>query len=92
MNFIPDPHATKNGNYTSQDYRYFGFVRQTSIYELIDSGIYEKDGIKKVIQKEKNPEMEQTNQAYNTSGNYNDIVQNLNENFSVTIYYHYTQL
>ena len=90
VNFIPDPNATKNGKFTSESYRFFGFPRKTSMYDLIDEGIYDEDELDGMIKNHFSEEMNKTEQSYNRQGNYNTSVENLQENFNLTVYYHYT--
>jgi len=90
LDFIPDPYATQNGKYGSQDYRYFGFDRTATMYDLIKDDIYDEDGLNKIIQDHFSAEQQRTQETYDHKGNYNTCIDNLKDNFVVGIYYHYT--
>ena len=90
LDFIPDPYATMNGKFGSQDYRYFGFARTATMYDLIDDEIYDEEWLNTMIADHFSPETNQTRNSYDHKGNYNTNIGDLKENFTVWLYYHYT--
>lgn len=90
LDFIPDPYATQNGRFGSQDYRYFGFNRSATMYDLIRDDIYDEDALNEIINEHFSAEAQQNMNSYDIKANTNTCIGDLQENFVVGLYYHYT--
>lgn len=91
LSWIPDPLPSQKGKFSAQEYRFHWFVMRTTIYELRDSWLYNKQGLNDIVRNHYEMEEELNRQAYNNKWNYWDInIDSLTENFSVEIYHHFT--
>lgn len=89
LSWIPDPLPTQTGQFDWKNYRFHGFCMLTNIHDI--KGLYDKDAIDRWFAKQYNTEDELTREAYsNKAGTWPIIVDEIEDNFALDIYTHYT--
>ena len=86
---IPDPLPTQTGQFDWKNYRFHGFCMLTNIHDV--KNLYDKDAINRWFAKQYNMEDELTREAYsNKAWTWPIIVDEIEDNFALDIYTHYT--
>ena len=89
LSWIPDPLPTQTGQFDWKNYRFHGFCMLTNIHDV--KNIYDKDAINRWFAKMYNMEDELTREAYsNKAGTWPILVDEIEDNFAMDIYTHYT--
>lgn len=89
LSWIPDPLPTQTGQFDWKNYRFHGFCMLTNIHDI--KGLYDKDAIDRWFAKQYNTEDELTREAYsNKAWTWPIIVDEIEDNFALDIYTHYT--
>ena len=89
LSWIPDPLPTQTGQFDGRNYRFHGFCMLTNIHDI--KHIYDKDAINRWFSKQYNMEDELTREAYsNKAGTWPILVDEIEDNFALDIYTHYT--
>lgn len=89
LSWIPDPLPTQTGQFDWRNYRFHGFCMLTNIHDI--KGLYDKDAIDRWFAKQYNTEDELTREAYsNKAWTWPIIVDEIEDNFALDIYTHYT--
>lgn len=89
LSWIPDPLPTQTGQFDWKNYRFHGFCMLTNIHDI--KGLYDKDAIDRWFAKQYNMEDELTREAYsNKAWTWPIIVDEIEDNFALDIYTHYT--
>ena len=89
LSWIPDPLPTQTGQFDGKNYRFHGFCMLTNIHDVKD--IYDKKAIDRRFAKMYNIESTLNREAYqNKAGTWPIIVDEIEDNFALDIYIHYT--
>ena len=89
LSWIPDPLPTQTWQFDWKNYRFHGFCMLTNIHDI--KHIYDKDAINRWFAKQYNMEDELTREAYsNKAWTWPIIVDEIEDNFALDIYTHYT--
>ena len=89
LSWIPDPLPTQTGQFDWKNYRFHGFCMLTNIHDV--KNLYDKDAINRWFAKQYNMEDELTREAYsNKAWTWPIIVDEIEDNFALDIYTHYT--
>ena len=89
LSWIPDPLPTQTWQFDWKNYRFHGFCMLTNIHDVKDK--YDKDAINRWFAKQYNMEDTLTREAYqNKAGTWPIIVDEIEDNFALDIYTHYT--
>ena len=89
LSWIPDPLPTQTWQFDWKNYRFHGFCMLTNIHDVKD--IYDKDAINRWFAKQYNMEDNLTREAYsNKAWTWPIIVDEIEDNFALDIYTHYT--
>lgn len=89
LSWIPDPLPTQTWQFDGKNYRFHGFCMLTNIHDV--KNIYDKAAINRWFAKQYNTENELTREAYqNKAGTWPIIVDEIEDNFALDIYTHYT--
>jgi len=89
LSWIPDPLPTQTGQFDWRNYRFHGFCMLTNIHDV--KNLYDKDAINRRFAKMYNMEDTLTREAYqNKAGTWPIIVDEIEDNFALDIYTHYT--
>lgn len=86
---IPDPLPTQTWQFDGKNYRFHGFCMLTNIHDVKD--IYDKDAINRWFAKQYNMEENLNRLAYqNKAWTWPIVVDQIEDNFALDIYTHYT--
>ena len=89
LSWIPDPLPTQTGQFDGKNYRFHGFCMLTNIHDVKD--IYDKDAINRWFAKQYNMEQNLNRLAYqNKAWTWPIVVSEIEDNFALDIYTHYT--
>lgn len=89
LSWIPDPLPTQTGQFDGKNYRFHGFCMLTNIHDV--KNIYDKKAIDRRFAKMYNIESTLNREAYsNKAGTWPIIVDEIEDNFALDIYIHYT--
>lgn len=89
LSWIPDPLPTQTWQFDGKNYRFHGFCMLTNIHDV--KNIYDKAAINRWFAKQYNTENELTREAYqNKAGTWPIVVDEIEDNFALDIYTHYT--
>ena len=89
LSWIPDPLPTQTGQFDGKNYRFHGFCMLTNIHDVKD--LYDKDAIDRWFAKQYNMENNLNRLAYqNKAGTWPIVVDQIEDNFALDIYVHYT--
>ena len=89
LSWIPDPLPTQTWQFDWKNYRFHGFCMLTNIHDVKDK--YDKAAINRWFAKQYNMEDTLTREAYqNKAGTWPIIVDEIEDNFALDIYTHYT--
>ena len=89
LSWIPDPLPTQTWQFDGKNYRFHWFCMLTNIHDV--KNLYDKDAINRWFAKQYNMEDELTREAYqNKAGTWPIIVDEIEDNFALDIYTHYT--
>ena len=89
LSWIPDPLPTQTGQFDGKNYRFHWFCMLTNIHDVKD--IYNKDAINRWFAKQYNMEQNLNRLAYqNKAGTGPIVVSEIEDNFALDIYTHYT--
>lgn len=89
LSWIPDPLPTQTGQFDGKNYRFHGFCMLTNIHDVKD--IYDNDAINRWFAKQYNMEENLTRLAYqNKAWTWPIVVSEIEDNFALDIYTHYT--
>jgi len=89
LSWIPDPLPTQTWQFDGKNYRFHGFCMLTNIHDV--KNIYDKAAINRWFAKQYNTENELTREAYqNKAGTWPILVDEIEDNFALDIYTHYT--
>ena len=89
LSWIPDPLPTQTWQFDGKNYRFHGFCMLTNIHDVKD--IYDKDAINRWFAKQYNMEENLNRLAYqNKAWTWPIIVDEIEDNFALDIYTHYT--
>ena len=89
LSWIPDPLPTQTGQFDWKNYRFHWFCMLTNIHDV--KNLYDKDAINRWFAKQYNMEDELTREAYsNKAWTWPIIVDEIEDNFALDIYTHYT--
>ena len=89
LSWIPDPLPTQTGQFDGKNYRFHGFCMLTNIHDVKD--LYDKDAINRWFAKQYNMEDNLNRLAYqNKAGTGPIVVDQIEDNFALDIYTHYT--
>ena len=89
LSWIPDPLPTQTGQFDGKNYRFHGFCMLTDIHNVKD--IYDKNALNRWFAKQYNMEENLNRLAYqNKAGTWPIIVDEIEDNFALDIYVHYT--
>ena len=89
LSWIPDPLPTQTGQFDGKNYRFHGFCMLTNIHDVKD--LYDKNAINRRFAKQYNMEDTLTREAYqNKAWTWPIVVDEIEDNFALDIYVHYT--
>lgn len=89
LSWIPDPLPTQTGQFDGKNYRFHWFCMLTNIHDVKD--IYDKNAINRWFAKQYNMEQNLNRLAYqNKAGTGPIVVSEIEDNFALDIYTHYT--
>ena len=89
LSWIPDPLPSQTGQFDGKNYRFHGFCMLTNLHDI--KHIYDKDAINRWFSKQYNMEDELTREAYsNKAWTWPIMVDEIEDNFALDIYTHYT--
>jgi len=89
LSWIPDPLPTQTGQFDGKNYRWHGFCMLTNIHDVKDT--YDKNAINRWFAKQYNMEENLNRLAYqNKAGTWPIMVDEIEDNFALDIYVHYT--
>ena len=89
LSWIPDPLPTQTWQFDWKNYRFHGFCMLTNIHDVKDK--YDKEAINRWFAKQYNMEDNLTREAYsNKAGTWPILVDEIEDNFALDIYVHYT--
>ena len=89
LSWIPDPLPTQTWQFDGKNYRFHWFCMLTNIHDVKD--LYDKNAINRWFAKQYNMEDELTREAYsNKAWTWPIIVDEIEDNFALDIYTHYT--
>ena len=89
LSWIPDPLPTQTWQFDWKNYRFHGFCMLTNIHDVKDK--YDKDAINRWFAKQYNMEDNLNRLAYqNKAGTWPIVVDQIEDNFALDIYTHYT--
>ena len=89
LSWIPDPLPTQTWQFDGKNYRWHGFCMLTNIHDVKDT--YDKNAINRWFAKQYNMEENLNRLAYqNKAGTWPIIVDEIEDNFALDIYVHYT--
>ena len=89
LSWIPDPLPTQTWQFDWKNYRFHGFCMLTNIHDVKDK--YDKDAINRWFAKQYNMEDNLTREAYqNKAWTWPIMVDEIEDNFALDIYTHYT--
>ena len=89
LSWIPDPLPTQTWQFDWKNYRFHGFCMLTNIHDVKDK--YDKDAINRWFAKQYNMEQNLNRLAYqNKAWTWPIIVDQIEDNFALDIYTHYT--
>ena len=89
LSWIPDPLPTQTWQFDWKNYRFHGFCMLTNIHDVKDK--YDKDAINRWFAKQYNMEDNLTREAYqNKAWTWPIVVDQIEDNFALDIYTHYT--
>ena len=89
LSWIPDPLPTQTGQFDGKNYRFHGFCMLTNIHDV--KHIYDNDAINRWFAKQYNMEENLNRLAYqNKAGTWPIVVSEIEDNFALDIYTHYT--
>ena len=89
LSWIPDPLPTQTWQFDGKNYRFHGFCMLTNIHDVKD--IYDKDAINRWFAKQYNMEENLNRLAYqNKAWTWPIVVDQIEDNFALDIYTHYT--
>ena len=89
LSWIPDPLPTQTWQFDWKNYRFHGFCMLTNLHDVKD--MYDKAALNRWFAKQYNTEDELTREAYaNKAGTWPILVDEIEDNFALDIYTHYT--
>ena len=89
LSWIPDPLPTQTWQFDWKNYRFHGFCMLTNLHDVKD--MYDKEALNRWFAKQYNTEDELTREAYsNKAGTWPILVDEIEDNFALDIYTHYT--